>query len=103
MDAFEDYLLSLAAQVGQVDGALDLREMDEARARRALVEAIEAPRPQAQRMAVLLSPPRPGEESLFQPIGHFLLEAKQRGRILSLTPLPAQDTIGFIIQLKARE
>lgn len=103
MDEFQEMLLGLAAQHGPVQGVIDLRQADESIARRTLIEAIQQPRPMAERHAVLLSPPRPGEESLFQPIGRFLLEAKQQGRILSLLPLPAEDVVGFLVQLKARE
>ena len=47
-------------------------------------------------------PPEGGGETLFQPIGKALLEAKKRGWIDRLQTLPAQDGLGFYVVLAGK-
>jgi len=47
----------------------------------------------------LEGPPEGGGETLFQPVGKALLEAKKRGWIERLQTLPAHDGIGFYVAL----
>ena len=44
-------------------------------------------------------PPEGGGETLFQPAGRLLLDAKRRGLIERLQTLPAQDGLGFYVAL----
>ena len=44
-------------------------------------------------------PPEGGGETLFQPVGRLLLEAKRRGWIERLQTLPAADGLGFYLTL----
>jgi hypothetical protein len=51
-------------------------------------------------VAVRLNPPpEGGGETLFQPLGRLLLEAKRRGWIDRLQTLPAADGLGFYLAL----
>jgi hypothetical protein len=47
-------------------------------------------------------PPEGGGETLFQPAGRLLLDAKRRGLIERLQTLPAQDGLGFYVALSGR-
>jgi hypothetical protein len=54
-------------------------------------------------VAVRLDPPAEGGgETLFQPVGKALLDAKKRGWIDRLQTLPAQDGLGFYVVLAGK-
>lgn len=80
---------------------LDLRGLkrEEALARlQALIDTHAAPAP--HRYAVLIDPATPGGgETLFQPVGRRLLDAKRAGKIFAVTPLADPPGGGFAIDL----
>lgn len=64
----------------------------------ALVDAHVAPAPHLY--AVLIDPAVPGAgETLFQPVGRYLLDAKRAGKIFAVTPLADPPGGGFAIDL----
>ncbi|HEY8383732.1 MAG TPA: hypothetical protein VIL09_16445 [Microvirga sp.] len=86
------------------DATLDLREATAEQAAASLQDMLERSRfAEAKTVAILLAPPpEGGGETLFQPIGRALLEAKKRGWIDRLQTLPAQDGLGFYVVLAGR-
>jgi DNA-nicking Smr family endonuclease len=80
---------------------LDLRGLkrEEALAKlQALIATHAAPAP--HRYAVLIDPAIPGgAETLFQPVGRYLLDAKRAGKIFAVTPLADPPGGGFAIDL----
>ena len=79
---------------------LDLRSANRATAEASLKEMIERSRfAKGKTVAVRLDPPpEGGGETLFQPAGRLLLDAKRRGLVDRLHTLPAQD--GLIVEQK---
>lgn len=90
--------------VSNADAVLDLRTAERAQAEASLSDLIERSRFGPPRtVAVRIAAPIPGGgETLFQPIGRALLEAKRKGRVESLAPLPAHDGLGFFVRLTGK-
>ncbi|MDF2811062.1 MAG: hypothetical protein K0S56_2093 [Microvirga sp.] len=107
MPHFEDFYadkLRGALGVADADAVLDLRETSREGAAAAIQDMLERSRlGDAKTVAIRLSPPpQGGGETLFQPIGKALLEAKKRGWIERLQTLPAQDGLGFYVALSGK-
>jgi hypothetical protein len=107
MPHFEEfYADKLRGGLGVVDAeaVLDLRGASREQAGISLQDMLERSRfGQAKSVAVRLAPPpEGGGETLFQPIGKALLEAKKRGWIDRLHTLPAQDGLGFYVLLAGK-
>jgi hypothetical protein len=99
MPHFENFYadkLRGALGLGDADAVLDLRGVSREAAAASLQEMLERSRSGAAKtMGIRLSPPpEGGGETLFQPIGKALLEAKKRGWIDRL-----QDGLGFFVAL----
>lgn len=98
------YAVKLLGSLGLADAdtVLDLRLVDRARADVSLADLIECSRAgPAQSVAVRIAAPIPGAgETLFQPVGRALLEAKRKGHVDSLAPLPPRDGLGFFVRLR---
>ncbi|WP_372426635.1 hypothetical protein [Salinarimonas chemoclinalis] len=90
--------------VADADSVLDLRGAARAAAEASLAELIERSRfGEAKAVAIRIAAPLPGAgETLFQPVGRALLEAKRKGHVTSLAPLPAGDGLGFYVRLAGR-
>ena len=107
MPHFENFYadkLRGALGVADADAVLDLREASREAAAAAIQDMLERSRfGNAKAVAIRLSPPpEGGGETLFQPIGKALLEAKKRGWIDRLQTLPAQDGLGFYVALAGK-
>ncbi len=87
--------------VSDADAVLDLRGATRDQAAASIQDMLERSRfGDAKGVAVQLAgPPEGGGETLFQPIGKALLEAKKRGWIDRLQTLPAHDGLGFYVVL----
>jgi hypothetical protein len=90
--------------VTDAEAVLDLRGAALDRAEASIKDMLERSRfGPAKTVAVRLEPPpEGGGETLFQPVGRLLLEAKRRGWIERLQTLPAQDGLGFYVALAGR-
>lgn len=90
--------------VAEADAVLDLRLVAAAEAMELLGATLEGRHfPQARTVAVRLAAPIPGGgQTLFQPVGRRLLDARRLGQIASLETLPAQDGLGFFIALAGK-
>jgi hypothetical protein len=107
MPHFEDfYADKLRGSLGVTDAeaVLDLRDASREQAAASIQDMLERSRfAQAKSVAIrLAAPPEGGGETLFQPVGKALLEAKKRGWIDRLQTLPAQDGLGFYVALSGR-
>jgi hypothetical protein len=107
MPHFEDfYANKLRGLLGVADAAavLDLKGASPEQAAASLQDMLERSRfAEAKTVAILISPPpEGGGETLFQPIGKALLEARKRGWIERLQTLPAHDGLGFFVALAGR-
>lgn len=107
MPHFEEfYADKLRGGLGIVDAEaiLDLRGVSREQASVSLQEMLERSRfAQAKTVAIRLDPPpEGGGETLFQPIGKALLEARKRGWIDRLQTLPSQDGLGFYVALAGK-
>ena len=89
---------------GHVRVVLDLRGASAEKAAASLQDLLERSRfAQARTVAIRLDPPpEGGGETLFQPIGRLLLDAKRRNLIERLQTLPAQDGLGFYVSLAGK-
>ena len=95
----ENPLANMAFDPGAIDRTIDLDEPDETAAL-AQVERLLAEAPPGQCLLLRFSPATgDGRETLFQPLGRFLLEARRAGRIARC--LPAADGAGYVIALPA--
>ena len=107
MPHFEDfYANKLRGSLGLTDAeaVLDLRGADRTRAEASLTDMLERSRfTKGKAVAIRLdAPPEGGGETLFQPVGRLLLDAKRRGWIERLQTLPAADGLGFYVALAGR-
>lgn len=107
MPHFEDfYAAKLRGSLGVTDAesVLDLRGANRATAEASLKDMLERSRfAKGKTVAIRLDPPPAGGgETLFQPAGRLLLDAKRRGLIERLQTLPAQDGLGFYVSLAGR-
>jgi hypothetical protein len=100
------YADKLRGTLGVVDAeaVLDLRGVARAKAETSLKDMLERSRfAQGKAVAVRLDPPpEGGGETLFQPIGRMLLDAKRRGWVERLQTLPAADGLGFYVFLAGK-
>ena len=102
----EFYAAKLRGSLGvtDADAILDLREASREQAAASIQDMLERSRfavPKA--IAIRIAPPpEGGGETLFQPVGKALLEAKKRGWIDRLQTLPARDGLGFYVVLAGR-
>jgi hypothetical protein len=90
--------------VSDAEAVLDLRGAAREQAAASLQDLLERSRFAARRsVAVRLDPPpEGGGETLFQPVGKALLEAKRRGWVEQLQTLPARDGLGFYVVLAGK-
>jgi hypothetical protein len=107
MPFFEEfYANKLRGSLGlaDADSVLDLVGASREEAERAIRELIERSRfgPRATVAVRLANPPPGGGETLFQPVGRLLLDARKRGWVEHLHTLPAQDGLGFYAALAGR-
>ena len=107
MSDFEDFhAAKLLGSLGVTDAesVLDLRGTNRPTAEASLKEMLERSRfAKGKTVAIRLdAPPDGGGETLFQPAGRLLLDAKRRGLIDRLQTLPAQDGLGFYVALTGR-
>ncbi|WP_210496711.1 hypothetical protein [Microvirga antarctica] len=107
MPHFENFYadkLRGALGVADADAVLDLRDAPREAAAASLQAMLERSLlVDATTVAIRLSPPpEGGGETLFQPIGKALLEAKKRGWIERLHTLPSPDGLGFYVVLAGR-
>jgi hypothetical protein len=107
MPHFEEFYANKllgALGVTDADAVLDLRGASREQAAASLQDMLERSRfAQAKTVAIRLDPPpEGGGETLFQPIGKSLLEAKKRGWISRLQTLPGHDGLGFYVVLAGK-
>ncbi|MFE1599088.1 hypothetical protein [Methylobacterium sp. ID0610] len=102
----EFYANKLRGTLGVTDAesVLDLRGTPRPKAEASLTDMLERSRfAKGKTVAVRFDAPVPGGgETLFQPIGRLLLEAKRRGWVDRLQTLPAQDGLGFYVALAGK-
>jgi hypothetical protein len=108
MPHFDPYYASKlvgAFGLGDADAVLDLRGADRARAEASIADLLERSRSMPRRSVALRldPPPEGGGETLFQPVGRQLLEARKRGLITRLNPLSGDDVLGYFAVLAGRE
>jgi DNA-nicking Smr family endonuclease len=102
MPFFDDFYagkLRGALGVADAQAVLDLRGAKLPQAQASLDALIERSRFGAESsVAVRIDPPAEGGgETLFQPVGRTLLQARRKGLIARLHPLPAHDGLGFYV------
>ncbi|HEY8565983.1 MAG TPA: hypothetical protein VIL65_10820 [Beijerinckiaceae bacterium] len=107
MPHFDDfYAAKLRGTLGVTDAeaVLDLRVATLPQAEASLKDMLERSRfAEGKTVAIRLAPPpEGGGETLFQPVGRVLLDAKRRGWIDRLQTLPAADGLGFYVALAGR-
>ena len=107
MPHFEDYYANkLRGSLGVTDAeaVLDLRGVARSKAEASIKDMLERSRfAQSKTVAIRLDPPpEGGGETLFQPVGRLLLNAKRRGWIERLQTLPAHDGLGFYVALAGK-
>ncbi|NQW11290.1 MAG: hypothetical protein HQ481_15600 [Alphaproteobacteria bacterium] len=98
MDA--EHLIERLTRVGaDAEYTLDLAGLDLPHARESVARMLERSRFRAPRdIAVLLDPPpEGGGETLFQPIGRQLLDARRAGLLERLEPLSREAGLGYRI------
>jgi hypothetical protein len=100
-DLDPEQALHFLGNAPEAQAELDLRGLELAPAleklRRLVVEPV-APGP--TRYAVRIDPPVPGAgETLFLPVGRYLLEAKRAKRIFAFSPLADPPGGGFFVDL----
>ncbi|TVR06989.1 MAG: hypothetical protein EA385_14145 [Salinarimonadaceae bacterium] len=90
--------------VADAEAVLDLREANPPQAEASLSDLFERSRfgPRRTVAVRLAPPPEGGGETLFQPVGRQLLEARKRGLVERLQPLPAHDGLGYFVALAGR-
>jgi hypothetical protein len=102
----EFYASKLRGGLGVTDAenVLDLRGVSREKAAASIQDMLERSRFSAPKsVAVRLDPPAEGGgETLFQPVGKALLDARKRGWIDRLQTLPAQDGLGFYLVLAGK-
>lgn len=108
MPHFEDFYadkLRGALGVTDADSVLDLRGSNRATAEASLKDMLERSRfAKNKTVAIRLDPPpEGGGETLFQPAGRLLLDAKRKGLLDRLQTLPAQDGLGFYVGLTGKQ
>jgi hypothetical protein len=107
MPFFDDfYAGKLRGSLGTADAqaVLDLRGAPLPQAQASLEALIERSRfgPEASVAVRIDAPVQGGGETLFQPVGRLLLQARRKGLVARLHPLPAHDGLGFYVVLTGR-
>lgn len=107
MPFFDDfYADKLRGSLGRADAdaVLDLRGVSREKAEASLTDMLQRSRFAARKsVAVLIDPATPTSgETLFQPVGRLLLDARKRGWIERLHPLPMRDGAGFYVALAGK-
>jgi hypothetical protein len=100
-DEFYANKLRGSLEASDAEAVLDLRGASVEQAVASIRDMLERSRlGAAKSVAIMLDPPpEGGGETLFQPIGRALLEAKKRGWIERLQTLPAHNGLGFYVAL----
>ena len=96
----ERLLRRLSEAGADADYELDLRDLDRAHAEESVRRMLERNRftePRSIRIR-LAPPPEGGGETLFQPIGRLLLEARRHGVLSRLSPLPPDSGVGYRVE-----
>ncbi len=90
--------------VTDAESVLDLRGAPWVQAEASLNDMLQRSRfTKNKTVAIRLdAPPEGGGETLFQPVGRLLLDAKRRGWIERLQTLPAEDGLGFYVALAGK-
>lgn len=103
-DEFYANKLRGSLSLTDAEAVLDLRGAGRAQAEASVKDMLERSRFAAPKTVALRldSPPEGGGETLFQPVGRLLLEAKRRGWIERLQTLPMDDGLGFFIALAGK-
>lgn len=96
----ERLLRRLSEAGADAEYELDLRGLDRAHAEESARRMLERNRFTEPRSVVvhLEPPPEGGGETLFQPIGRLLLEARRHGLLSGLSPLPREKGVGYRIE-----
>ena len=107
MPHLEDfYANKLRGSLGLTDAesVLDLRGVTFPKAEASLNDMLQRSRfAKGKTVAIRLDPPpEGGGETLFQPVGRLLLDAKRRGWVDRLQTLPAPDGLGFYVALAGK-
>jgi hypothetical protein len=104
-DPFYANKLTGSFGVSDADAVLDLRGGDRARAEASIADLLERSRFMPRRSVALRldPPPEGGGETLFQPVGRQLLEARKRGWVERLSTLPAHDGLGYYVVLAGKK
>lgn len=100
----ERLLRRLAEAGSDADYELDLRGLDRAHAEESVRRMLERNRftePRSIRIR-LQPPPEGGGETLFQPIGRLLLQARRNGLLSRLSPLPPEKGVGYRVETTGR-
>lgn len=96
----ERLLRRLSDAGADADYELDLRGLDRAHAEESVRRMLERTRfvePRSVRIQ-LQPPPEGGGETLFQPIGRLLLEARRQAVLAGLSPLSPENGLGYRIE-----
>ena len=90
--------------VSDAEAVLDLRGVVRPKAEASVKDMLERSRfAHPKTVAIRLDPPpEGGGETLFQPVGRLLLDAKRRGWIERLHTLPVHDGLGFYVALAGK-
>jgi hypothetical protein len=101
----EDDLRRLTGQERDAEYELDLRGLDGPHGRDSVRLMLERSRFRAPRSVVvrLDPPPEGGGETLFQPIGRMLLEARRTGVLDRFSTLPSDTGLGFHLVTSGRD
>lgn len=83
---------------------LDLRGLDWLHAEASLERMLERSRFRPPRSVLVLIDPATegGGETLFQPVGRYLLAARRKGLLTRLSPLPADKGAGYYMVMAGR-
>lgn len=104
LDNFDANQLRGSLGLADAEAVLDLRGAARAKAEASVKNMLERSRfASPKTVAIRLDPPpEGGGETLFQPVGRLLLDAKRRGWIERLQTLPARDGLGFYVALAGK-
>ncbi len=96
----ERLLRRIAKAGADADYELDLRGLDRAHAEESVRRMLERNRfTESRSIRIRLQPPpEGGGETLFQPIGRLLLQARRHGLLSRLSPLPPEKGVGYRIE-----
>lgn len=103
-ETFDENALRGLLGLPEAEAVLDLAGRPRAVAEASVKDMLERSRfAKAKSVVIRLDPPPDGGgETLFQPVGRLLLEARRRGWIDRLQMLPARDGLGFYVGLAGK-